>query len=272
MIFRLNKMEDVSMIAAVQTETKVKSTEVKQKRILDEKASELVVENMELGRRLAWKLLSSWNIRIAEDEVVSIVGIALCEAARNYDGRESTQFPTFFYYHLRGRLLREISDIVENKKLTAEYCHDEFFDVMISKNENNPVMSGNRYSSSNPEKIIFEKEKEASFEQAFSDLDWLEKEVITRHYFKGESLMQLADELKYCRCHLSRVKNRAILRLKKLLGSEEDLNKEDELPAKTLASSYKGGRGRRKDGEREVYRKTAVSKKMVGFVREAVNA
>ncbi len=239
--------------------------------VLDEQASYLVVSNMEVGRRLAWKLLSSWNVRLPEDDVVSIVGIALCEAARNYDGREGTQFHTFFYYHLRGRLLREITEIVENKKLTAEYCHEEYSDAVVSQKESSIWYETSKYNAENPERIIVNKEQQQSFDKAFADLDWLEREVITRHYFNSESLMKLADELKYCRCHLSRVKNRAIAQLQKALSTGE-VSEKEVISGKQIATSYKGGRGRRKDGMRVVKKKMIPSRKVTAMVLEAAQA
>ena len=39
----------------------------------------IVIENRELGMRLAWSLLKNWRVRIREDEVVSAVGASLVE-------------------------------------------------------------------------------------------------------------------------------------------------------------------------------------------------
>jgi RNA polymerase sigma factor (sigma-70 family) len=216
-------------------------------------------------------LLGSWNIRLPEDDVVSIVGISLCEAARNYDGRESTRFQTFFYYHLRGRLLREITDIVENKKITEEYSHDEYSDAVVSQKESLGFYNSSRFITESPEKMIEERQQQESFNKAFSELDVLEKEVITRHYFNGESLMDLADDLSYCRCHLSRVKSRAIAMLKKAIDSDS-CDMMDNAGSKHGGASYKGGRGRRKKGQDIVGVKVISSKKINAMVLEAAQA
>jgi RNA polymerase sigma factor (sigma-70 family) len=263
-------MDDVTMTAVPHSADNKKSNTTRQG-VLDEHASLLVVNHMEIGKKLAWKLLRSWNIRLPEDDVTSITSIALCEAAKNYDGRESTQFQTFLYYHLRGRLLREISDIVAYNKFSYEYSHEEQSDAIVAQNESSAWYETSKYNAENPEKIIVEKEQQASFDKAFAELDWLEKEVITRHYFNGESLMELADALQYCRCHLSRVKSKAIAQLHKAVDSH-DLPTDHTDSAIKRTVSYKGGRGRRKDGSREIRKKIIPAKKVTAMVLEAAQA
>jgi RNA polymerase sigma factor (sigma-70 family) len=233
--------------------------------VLDEIAAKLVIDHMDMGRRLAWKLLSSWNSRLADDEVVSIVGISLCEAAKNYDGREGTQFQTFLYYHLRGRLLKEISEIVAVKKFQSDFVQKDNEYSFVEEKEHSIWNELHGDDTKNPEKIAVDKEEQENFEKAFLSLDSLEKEVITRHCFKGESLMNLSDELNYCRCHLSRVKKRAINKLKKEVKDTPEYSFSDKSNSAGIrnALSYKGGRGRRKE---------RTPSKVRAMVLEAVHA
>lgn len=238
---------------------------------LDDGARSLIVQHMEIGRRLAWKLLGSWQARLPEDDVQSIVGIALCEAAKNYDGRPGTQFQTFFYYHLRGRLLREITEIVELKKFHVETNESYSLEMSVAENEteysNADAIS---LDYNNPEQIAVDKEEKIVFDSAFESLDWLEREVINRHYFQGESLIELAEVLNYCRCHLSRVKARAISKLKKSIQnsyySDAFVSSEVSSDIPLTSSSYKGGRGRRKNK----LKKTVLGKKQSPSVRNEV--
>jgi len=238
---------------------------------LDDGAKSLIVQHMEIGRRLAWKLLFSWQARLPEDDVQSIVGIALCEAAKNYDGRPGTQFQTFFYYHLRGRLLREITEIVEQKKFHVERSESYLFDASLAESEtdysNADAIS---LDHNNPEQIAVDKEEKLAFDSAFDSLDWLEREVINRHYFHGESLIELAEVLNYCRCHLSRVKARAISKLKKSIQNSyhSDAYASNDLSSDMtlVSSSYKGGRGRRKNKTKKI----GLRKKLSSSVREEV--
>jgi RNA polymerase sigma factor (sigma-70 family) len=242
--------------------------------VLDEIAAKLVIDHMEMGRRLAWKLLSSWNSRLADDEVVSIVGISLCEAAKNYDGRESTQFQTFLYYHLRGRLLKEISEIVATKKFQSDFVQKDNEFSFVEEKEHSIWNELHGGETNSPEKIAVDKEEQENFEKAFLSLDSLEKEVITRHYFKGESLMNLSEELNYCRCHLSRVKKRAINKLKKEVKETPEYRFSEESSQTGIGNTlgYKGGRGRRKERTPVKVRAALPNKEMRAMVLEAVHA
>ncbi|HMO18486.1 MAG TPA: sigma-70 family RNA polymerase sigma factor [Oligoflexia bacterium] len=241
---------------------------------LDKTARKLAEDNMEVARKLAWKLLGSWQVRLPEDEVCSIAYMALCEAAKNYDGRETTQFQTFLYYHVRGRLLREISAQVQHSKITQYWDEDVLgeeaplssVEVILSSLHDNPL---------SPEQILVEREQDELFEEAFSTLDWLEKEIVISHYFDGKSLNELAISLKYCRCHLSRVKSRAISKLKKgmnLMGVVQDKAKNEFTERKLPASGdYSGGRGRRSTHRPKVAaRKSATLKELCLFGGEAM--
>ena len=63
------------------------------------------------------------------------------------------------------------------------------------------------------------------------------------------SLVSIAEELNYCRCHISRVKSRALKKLRKMLENTDESTSAKEMLAAHKKSSYKGGRGRRKVGE-----------------------
>ena len=201
-----------------------------------------VADDIQLGIKLAWKLLGSWNARLPEDEVRSLVGIAICEARKNYKPNLGTQFQTFLFYHLRGRLLREISSLVKYRKhqfnLTEEMAQD-------MADEDSTAYFGPISEEKNPEELLLEQEANTHFSEAIGSLDWLEEEVVQRHCISGESLLDLAEELNYCRCHLSRVKTRAMRKLQSKVTNAyfSDIFTVDA--AKKIANSYSGGRGRR---------------------------
>src|SRR5690606_27793022 len=77
----------------------------------------LIVENQEHGYRMAWRLLANWRVRLAVDDVRSVVGIALCEAAHRFDPRYETSFKSFFFYHLRCLLLKEVGALINDRNL-----------------------------------------------------------------------------------------------------------------------------------------------------------
>jgi RNA polymerase sigma factor (sigma-70 family) len=204
-----------------------------------------VSDDIQLGIKLAWKLLGSWNARLPEDEVRSLVGISICEARKNYKPNLGTQFQTFLFYHLRGRLLREISSLVKYRRyqfnLTEEMAQDKAEDE--SATYFNPISD-----EKNPEELLLEQEASTFFNDAMGSLDWLEGEVVQRHCISGESLLDIASELDYCRCHLSRVKTRAMRKLRSKVGNtyfSDILEEIDNSAKKGSAQSYSGGRGRR---------------------------
>jgi RNA polymerase sigma factor (sigma-70 family) len=218
-----------------------------------------ILEHREHGRRLAWSFLSSWRIRMAQDEVVSVVGAALCEAAIRFDPSKEVAFKTFFFYHLRGMLLKEISRIIQEQKILQFIPNgmvgNDYRGEQLSMAPIIPPL----IETNNPEKIIEQKQVAGACWDACAQLDPLEQEVLIRCFVYDEPLVAIAKELKYCRCHISRVKSRALSKLSQLL-SDEDVLKEryedsgielEKIQLPNAKSSrkkvgYTGGRGRRK--------------------------
>lgn len=220
----------------------------------------LIVDHLEHGRRLAWSFLTNWRIRMAQDDVMSAVGAALCDAAHRFDPDKGVSFKTFFFYHLRGTLLKEISRMIEEQRLlhniaTTDAVNAICIDRLAYANMTAPLIDYN-----NPERMIVRRERAIMCWRACSLLDPLEREVVVRHYVHDEALIDVAKELGYCRCHISRVKSRALKKLDRFLSStcapEDESNIEEiELAAKEESArsaakrrDYTGGRGRRKQG------------------------
>lgn len=211
--------------------------------------TQLIISHVELGMKLAWKLLNSWQAKLPQDDVKSLVGISLCEAANNYDGRPNVQFQTFLYYYLRGRLLREITDSVKSRNIALKLS-------LSDSSLSDSTLDEELYKSlpiqeiKTAEDILINREEKDIIEESFDKLDDLEKEIVSRHYIEGESLIDIAKELGYCRCHLSRVKRRALSKLKKNISfkSDDKIEKSEEIFDSKIAKleSYTGGRGRRK--------------------------
>jgi len=61
-----------------------------------------------------------------------------------------------------------------------------------------------------PDEILFRKEMVDLSHRACEKLDRLEQEVISGVYFEGRQLIDVAADLGYSRCHISRVKRKAI--------------------------------------------------------------
>jgi RNA polymerase sigma factor (sigma-70 family) len=64
-----------------------------------------------------------------------------------------------------------------------------------------------------PDHLLQRKELIDIADNACDKLDSLEQEVILRIFIKGEKLINIAKELGYSRCHISRVKSKALNQL-----------------------------------------------------------
>ncbi|MBL7662779.1 sigma-70 family RNA polymerase sigma factor [bacterium] len=237
----------------------LKSTKKTPQTLNSEEKVVIILEHQDFARRIAWKMLNHWRIRLESDEVESVVGCALCEAAERYDTSFDASFKTFLFYHLRGLLLREITASVRarcNIPLVLFLGDDR---EVIVERVLEPLTEYNT-----PESMIIHREKANLCKDALATLDEMEKEVLKRHFVDDQNIVDIANELGYCRCHISRVKNKAIRSLSKTVGV---ITKPLGLGSAALAkknearSKYTGGRGRRKqEAQTNTQLKLVVSK------------
>lgn len=223
---------------------KKKAQKVEHKPILSvEKREEIILENYEQAMRVAWKMLSNWRVRMPEDEVQSVVGAALCDAAYRFDPERGVAFQTFFFYHLRGLFIKEITRIVKDQN-TCISVPQQVLAGEVEEGFASPKWFFRLIDNNNPERLMEEKEKSLEIWSACADLDPLEQEVLVRVFVKDQALVKVAEELNYCRCHISRVKSKALKKLEQTLNSDSTSDS-----SKVTKKSYKGGRGRRSDGD-----------------------
>ena len=238
----------------------------KHKKLTKAERDQLVIDLQVDGHKIAWKLLNRWRIKLNKDDVTSIVGIALCEAALRFDPSYETSFRTFFFYHLRGVLIKEISraindrNVMANGRIPGEADSEAYAGYLAMQS------SANLIERKTPEQIYEQRQLTELCRSAIAQLDNLEQEVIVRYYVMDQSIVKIADELGYCRCHLSRVKNRALKRLgkhlasvqpgatpvtalRKLEGKPAKMKLPKKKPKKVQNASYTGGRGRRKGAD-----------------------
>ncbi len=257
------KVKDISLRSAGKAPEKSKSKAAKQ--LTKAERNQLIIDHQVDGQKIAWKLLNRWRIKLNKDDVTSIVGIALCEAALRFDPSYETSFRTFFFYHLRGVLIKEISraindrNVMANGRIPGEADSEAYAGYLAMQS------SANLIERKTPEQIYEQRQLTELCRTAIAQLDNLEQEVIVRYYVLDQSIVRIAEELGYCRCHLSRVKNRALKRLGKHLAAVQpgakplgSLRKLQGKPAKMRlpkkrskkkSASYTGGRGRRKGAE-----------------------
>jgi RNA polymerase sigma factor (sigma-70 family) len=174
---------------------------------------ELVVGYRNKARKLARSILRRWHARLDIGEVDSIVDLSLCEAVQRFSPEKGASFMTFMFFHLRGNLIRAVAGSVTAYSLLGADANDYLDDGAtpgrtVNAAEVARALFNNDLSS--PDEELFRKELAAISADAFDRLDPLEREVISRIYLAEEQLLDIADNLGYSRCHISRVKKRAL--------------------------------------------------------------
>lgn len=187
---------------------------------------ELILTHRDNGRKLARSMLRRWHVVMPLDEIDSLVDLTLCEAAKRYDVDKGASFITFLFYHLRGHLVRAVASATSDSQLVKAIAQSAGVDVSewATANEDTavhilPELSMDRPDEAeSPELLMMQREKSSLCQQAIVSLDDLEKEIIDRSYGQDEPLVDIARLLGYSRCHISRVKKRALDRIRQYIG------------------------------------------------------
>lgn len=152
------------------------------------------------------------------DEVDSIVDLALCEAAQRFSPTKGASFMTFFFYHLRGHLVRAVARATQINNFQATIEGDTENEADLSNySQYIHLVDQELYSQreqETPEELVLRREKIGVCRDALDSLDSLEKVVLERSYADDEALVDIASTLGYSRCHISRVKKSAMIKLK----------------------------------------------------------
>ena len=192
----------------------------------------LVLEFRTKARKLARSILRKWHSRLDLNEVDSVVDLSLCEAVSRYNPNKGASFMTFLFYHLRGNLIRAVSaaatanvvPLLDQEELKNNDSKRGAFLKGANAIEVAEALCGHEYML--PDEILFKKELASMSTVACSKLDALEREVIFRIYIKEQQLMDIANSLGYSRCHISRVKKKALETLHQEMASS--LHQEEE--------------------------------------------
>lgn len=218
----------------------------KAKTLTERQREALVVEHRPKAQKLGRSILRKWHARLDLEEVDSLVDLSLCEAVRRFNPNKGASFMTFLYYHLRGNLIRAVAyaanansvPLPSNEYLDgehSEHSHRRASHPVTSAMEVAEALCGNEHPL--PDEVLFRKEMIDLSHQACGQLDKLEQEVINGVYLEGRQLIDVAAELGYSRCHISRVKRRALETLFSELRAQEpnqeyNIEDEEELPAR----------------------------------------
>lgn len=187
---------------------------------------ELILEYRTKARKLGRSILRRWQARLDLEEVDSVVDLSLCEAVQRFDPSKGASFMTFLYYHLKGNLIRTVTAAAQANFVPGQEIETRKGEEPKTITALDVVEAISGTDQRNPDDLLIQKELIDLSKDACTRLDPLEREVIERLYLQGEQLMKIASSLGYSRCHISRVKKKALENLQdemeQVLDSSED--------------------------------------------------
>lgn len=222
------------------------------------------------ARKLAKSILRKWHSRLDIQEVESVVDLSLCEAVRRFNPSKGASFMTFLFYHLRGNLIRTVATAANSQLLAIldqESGDSEDSNQWMNRGTIRGVLASEVTDSlvgaeeELPDEALLRKEIAGLSERACQKLDPLEREVIERIFLNEEQLLDVAKSLGYSRCHISRVKRKALETLHGELSGALQMKRqgsfEDEVTPRIKLGQRKAPTRRRRQASKELSRVSA---------------
>jgi RNA polymerase sigma factor (sigma-70 family) len=228
---------------------KKKSTKTRAPRMTAaQKIEKLVIDNRLSAQKMGYSILKRWNVHIEKDELNSVIDYALCDAAMRYIPNKGASFSTYFYYHLRGHLVRLVADLTMASSLFVQPETNMALDYEGRLSGGYDIEHG-VYSKSDlidsPESMVIREEELNNCSSSVNRLDKLEQEVLTRIY-NNESLVKVARSLGYSRCHISRIKKEALNKLKAIYSYNATFGQNSKIVALDVFRKVKKARNKNK--------------------------
>jgi len=179
----------------------------------------LIIKYRMKARKLGRSILRRWHSRMDLDEVDSIVDLSLCEAVKRFDPYKGASFMTFLFYHLKGNLVRAVASAAATTAIPiaiAELSESGFAEDDLREYSNvtlNAIELAEAVSSQDtplPDEALWRKELSTKSSSACEKLDALEREIVKRIFVHEQQIIDIAAALGYSRCHISRVKKKAL--------------------------------------------------------------
>jgi RNA polymerase sigma factor (sigma-70 family) len=186
------------------------------------------------ARKLGRSILRRWHARLDLEEVDSIVDLSLCEAVKRFNPYKGATFMTFLFYHLKGNLVRAVSTAAHASTIPALNLED----LAAELGGESEHFLGHQFRALNasevadalvsedvpmPDEALWRKQLQDKSAVACEKLDMLEREIIKRIFIQEQQIMDIANSLGYSRCHISRVKKKALETLQGELRQTVDL-------------------------------------------------
>ncbi len=210
-----------------------KKSKTKERGLSLAKRQNLIVDYRIKARKLGRSILRKWHARLDLQELDSIVDLSLCEAAKHFNPNKGAGFLTFMFYHLRGNLIRAVTTAATENAVPMTYFGSyeagQEEGAESGRNVYGSFKNGNAMEIAEallgedemlPDEALYRKEIVELSQTACTKLDELEKEIIQRLFVQDQQIRQIAKNLGYSRCHISRVKKKALDILQSQLGSK----------------------------------------------------
>jgi hypothetical protein len=126
---------------------------------------------------------------------------------------------TFLFYHLKGNLVRSVASAAATSSLPVRLAEfgEAFSDAFDAET---PIAHGmnaveiaeavTSQDSPLPDEALWKKQLNDCSSLACAKLDELEREIIKRIFVHEQQIIDIAAALGYSRCHISRVKKKAL--------------------------------------------------------------
>lgn len=180
----------------------------------------LIIKYRIKARKLGRSILRRWHARMDLEEVDSIVDLSLCETVKRFDPQRGASFMTFLFYHLKGNLVRAVIAAASTSAIPlafADMAETNPYDGDEAGRGRgmglNAIELAEAISSQEvlqPDEALWRKEMSDMSALACSKLDDLEREIVKRIFIQEQQIIDIAAQLGYSRCHISRVKKKAL--------------------------------------------------------------
>lgn len=170
------------------------------------KVEQLILANREAAQRMGFSLLRRWNARLEREEVISIIDLALARAARRYRSDMGSQFLSFSYFFVKAAIVDEIARRKRNQETPCDTILDDTEKAAMSE-----IGMG---QPACPENSFFSSERRDLIAAAVTTLPEIERDIILRSFVMDQEVTSIARELGYSRGHVSRLKQRALAKIR----------------------------------------------------------
>jgi RNA polymerase sigma factor (sigma-70 family) len=179
----------------------------------------LIIKYRIKARKLGRSILRRWHSRMDLDEVDSIVDLSLCEAVKRFNPDKGASFMTFLFYNLKGNLVRAVASAAASSSLPVRLADmgEVFVDESEAHTSNTQSINAAEIAEAVtsqdaplPDEALWRKQLTDCSSLACEKLDALEREIIKRIFVHEQQIIDIATALGYSRCHISRVKKKAL--------------------------------------------------------------